>query len=327
MLRILLPSFLLPFFVICCISSTYGQVDSTLLQISVNWKKGERRQYVQDYIKRTWNRDSLESHQQYKTLISFEVLDSTVNGYLIAYKIDSVLYDNIQPEQTVASYISTILNQMVYQFRTNEHGEFLDLENWEALQDQFIDLIERNLAAEGEVLSVEKRQTRDMLYSLVDSKEQLEDLLLRRVLCLFNSYGKAYRDDQWYEYDDELPNPYQGSELTAYGQWKAWQDKKGRLRYKDERITDEDDGQYYLLDMLTHMLEQMNLPIGERIRQKQALRQDMGDFTYSIADFNDLTFQKDSGWVASGAYKRILMTVYLNTKTVREEYRRFQLLR
>ena len=75
------------------------------------------------------------------------------------------------------------------------------------------------------------------------------------------------------------------------------------------------------------MYNQMEIPYFERYQQQEELAADIHNLTFTIADDDYLIFQKSSGWVEEGAFKRVLTVIYRDTKFVQEEHRRFQFLK
>lgn len=167
------------------------------------WKKGEERKLK---ITQTKSSGSSESDMKSTTSMSYialvSVLDATEEGYKIKWKFE-------QPELQNAGRITDvsgvpIFDGMEFIFSTFEGGMFQELENWEAVRDNYKNLMLlsiKDTANDGFKLAMEKTM------GLFSTREQVENSLINEIQLYHALYGLEFSRTP-VKGQTILPNPY-----------------------------------------------------------------------------------------------------------------------
>ncbi len=110
----------------------FGQNDSLSVQFVAYWDLGDSYDYRITKIKKTFDNKETISSDSTTYFGTFTVIDSTANEYLINWKYKANFTDLPLEYSELLNNNNIVLD---FKYKTNEFGEFLELENWQEVAE------------------------------------------------------------------------------------------------------------------------------------------------------------------------------------------------
>ncbi|MBL0340790.1 MAG: hypothetical protein IPP71_07650 [Bacteroidetes bacterium] len=194
-------------FIFGFVGISFCQTDTSNVSFVAYWSKGEQHKFRVSKIKKQWKGDEITKNDTILYDVKFEVLDSTATSYKIKWSYENDLTNiyNLPPEilEKFAKYQFT---EVIYS--TTEMGEFVGIENWEAIgkmmKDLFTDLAQYQ-ELEKKLNANELQKAMDSFISVYSSKQGVEQLVFKELQTFHFPFGVAFSFKEPIEYEEELP--------------------------------------------------------------------------------------------------------------------------
>ncbi|MCW5519770.1 hypothetical protein J1N09_07960 [Aureitalea sp. L0-47] len=194
---------------------SYGQdhpiestpADSTeLVPFVAYWSIGDSFEFNMRKIEIRWEDDILVKSDTLSRKIQFEVIDSTETMYKVKWrfkrpKIDEGIAKNLFKTLTKEDLYTTVI------YTTNELGEFIGVENWEAIRKNMLEDMELTMRRKfGKYMGSEEDIENAMkpFREAYSTKEGIEELALKELFYFHFPMGYEYEVDETYEYEEFL---------------------------------------------------------------------------------------------------------------------------
>lgn len=234
----------------------FSQTDSTQIPFVAYWSVRDNYDYFVTKIRKSWNGDELENKDSTTYFSTFSVIDSTENSYRIKW-INKSNLGIIPPE--FADLLNNNATTIEYIYRTNELGEFEELENWQELSDFLIsytnELIVLALKNNSQTSKDQLQKALQPFLSIYKTREGIESIVLKELTYFHFPFGALLNSNEVLEYEDQIPNIL--GEGTMRGDSKIYFDhvdlENGFCSFTYEMKINEEDALEMLFDLLTKM--------------------------------------------------------------------------
>ena len=196
---------------------SFSQTDTTEIPFVAYWAKGDSFEFKVTKVKNQWKEGQLTEADTATYYARFKVLDSTETSYRISWKYD---FDMSRSLNIPAVLMDRILGykSMDVLYTTTETGQFVGVENWEEIRDQtlgmFKDLLSVLEEESGKNVG-EIQKAIAPLISVFESKEAIEQIILKELQYFHFPFGFALVVADTLEYEERLPNMFGGSPIPA----------------------------------------------------------------------------------------------------------------
>lgn len=193
-------------------SSAFAQInmeDSTV-QVITYWDKGEQQNYTISTEKIKIQGTDTISREFVSYDVEITVLDETEDSYAIQWLYKNVETSNTEP---IIQKVLGVSEDTKVIFKTNELGEFIEVENWEEIRDHIqkgMDIVKEEFKSIPE-LDVLFQET-EARYS---SKEAIEAGAIQEIQQYHTFHGAAYQLGEVYEAQLKVPNLLGSEPLDA----------------------------------------------------------------------------------------------------------------
>ncbi len=204
------------------ISFCLAQTDSTKIAFVAYWSKGDSYDYIVTKIKKNWSGDELAKTDSSTYFANFSVIDSTETEYKIRWKYKSN-FINLPVEFSSLLNNNSVFLEFIY--RTNEFGEFLEVENWkeisEIMKKSFNLAIEKVKMEKPDIDITRLNKAMDPFLSIFTSKEGIESLVLKELQYFHFPLGIEFETSQPIIYEEEFENligekPLRGDAVISF---------------------------------------------------------------------------------------------------------------
>src|SRR5688572_9828202 len=176
--------------------------DSTATVVTY-WEKGDILKFSLLQKKEKYKDARLVSDGSSTSTIIITVIDATDKSYTLNWKCDQIKVNDAGAMDTFSLRLIQIIEGINFTYKASELGEFQELLNWEEVRDFVHQLIDK--------LGQQSKNT-DISSALIetkkifDSKESIEQIILRDVQLLHTLYGGEYKLNEKISSETELPN-------------------------------------------------------------------------------------------------------------------------
>ncbi len=185
----------------------FGQTDSTKIAFVAYWSKGDSYDYVITKINKKWSGDELAKIDSNTYFANFSVIDSTETEYKIRWRYKSN-FTNLPMEFSSLLNNNSVFLEFIY--KTNEVGEFLEVENWKEISELMktsFDLAIEKVKLENPDIDISRlNKAMDPFLSIYTSKEGIESLVLKELQYFHFPLGIEFETSQPIIYEEEFEN-------------------------------------------------------------------------------------------------------------------------
>lgn len=184
-----------------------AQNDSTKVAFIAYWSKGDSYDFLITKINKKWDGSQLVKNDSTSYFANFSVIDSTESEYKIQWKYKEN-FTNLPVE------FGDLLNQnsvvLDFIYKTNEFGEFLEVENWQEIADLMKkstdDLFNKLFVEKPGLDQTKLKNTVAPLINIYTSKEGIESLVLKELQYFHFPLGIEIETAQPLHYEEEFEN-------------------------------------------------------------------------------------------------------------------------
>lgn len=200
----------------------FAQTDSTKVAFVAYWSKGDSYDYVVTKIKKSWTGGELANTDSSTYFANFSVIDSTETEYKIRWKYKSN-FTNLPVEFSSMLNNNSVFLEFIY--KTNEVGEFLEVENWKEISEimklSFNSAIEKVKLEKPDIDLARLNKAMDPFLSIYASKEGIESLVLKELQYFHFPLGIEFETSHPIIYEEEFENligenPLRGDAIISF---------------------------------------------------------------------------------------------------------------
>jgi hypothetical protein len=183
--------------------------DSTA-QVIAYWDKNETQTYIISNEKIKIQAGDTISREFSKYEVDITIQDSTENGYLINWFYRDYI---VETDNELIKKISTLIEDMNVQIKTDVLGTFIEVVNWEEIRDFTIKGMSLLKDELKDIPNIEKVITQ--LESMYNSKQAIENSAINEIMQFHYFHGLKYKLWEDYSYDHKLINMLGGEPLDS----------------------------------------------------------------------------------------------------------------
>jgi len=183
--------------------------DSTS-QVIAYWDKNEKQTYTISNEKLKIQGGDTISRAFFKYEVDITIQDSTENGYLINWLYRDYI---VETDNELIKKLSSIIEDMNVQIRTDDLGTFVEVVNWEEIRDFIVkgtSMIKDELK---EIPNIDRVITQ--LENMYNSKQAIEASAINDILQFLYFHGLKYKLWEDYSYDNKVANMFGGEPFDA----------------------------------------------------------------------------------------------------------------
>ncbi|NJM24839.1 MAG: hypothetical protein HC859_04280 [Bacteroidia bacterium] len=208
----------IPVAILCSLSVLgFAQADSTSIPFVAYWSKGDTYTFRVTKLKKQWRSDQQTKDDSSSYTASFLVMDSTESSYRIKWSFKmNVIADFGLPAEARQMLSKYENNEIIY--RTNELGEFVEIENWEALSKDMRDMYREVIDMIAKDRKVDKQLLNSTMQPFIEafqSKEAVEQLAFKELQLFHFPFGVEFNVSDTLQYEEELPNMFGGAPIKG----------------------------------------------------------------------------------------------------------------
>lgn len=285
----------------CCQQIHAQEIDS--IAVIAYWNIGEKQAYELTKKEKTIKDGKVSKNEESKVYISFEVLDSAENNYLLKYKNDSIYVSDLNKNtKAYKDGIEQVLGSVEYHFLTDEYGEFESLQNWEEVRDKILALVKLNISTNKSKAKDEDKKAYEALISFLEDKAFLQNYLLKDIQVLFNDHGYVYAVGDTLKYEEELSMPFGNKIIPANGTFVVeYNEDSNEAIYNTYIKIDPEVGKKAILEVLASLYDKLDLNDQGNMDK---FAEETKDATMDIEIKSVVTYDLVSGWVKESFYQR-----------------------
>ncbi len=266
------------------------------------WQEGEQQVYKRTQIRKEWKNGEVSREEERSLWVSFTILEESSQHYLVRYQIDSLAPAHgetlLSESDRLAEMISS---QLVYEFTTDETGEFQELKNWKEIRDKSSTVLDAVFASNEGLSSKEKNAAKALFKQMMGSQEQVAGILNKELTSLFQFYGYLYPVDDTLRFEDQLPNPFGGDPFPASSALiLAYEEGNTQLKFHYTMAIDPEKGAEALKQMIVKMAGSMEKS------KKATMMAELDKLAYTIEDETSLWYDAETGWALNSQYQRVI---------------------
>lgn len=197
---------------ITLLTNAFGQIsmeDSTVKVIAY-WELHENQTYVisNDKLKIQAGDTISRDFTQYE--VDITVLDSTENEYLLNWYYHDY---QVESDNEMIMKLSSIIQNLNIQIKTDELGTFIEVVNWEDIRDY---ILKGTSMLKHELKDIPNMDEVVNIYeNIYGSKEAIEAGAINEIIQLYYFHGLNYKLWEEQNYETQLPNMYGGEPFDA----------------------------------------------------------------------------------------------------------------
>jgi hypothetical protein len=259
----------------------FAQIDSTNIAFVAYWEEGDTYDYKITKTKQKWKKSELIENNVQSYQIKFFVLKSTPTSYTIKWTYENDLGSNLNLSKDILKKLSKYNNIDII-YKTSETGVFQEIVNWKEVsklyKNMFDDII--NSYAQGEKAK-ELREALTPLKNIYNSKEGVEQLILKEIQYFHFPMGLEFETKEIIEFEDEIPNMLGGSPIKADAKlfFEKVDTDESFCVFKHQMTLDKDD----TMRVLGEVFAKMNL-------KDKEVEKAVKDAVFSIEDKNTFEY-------------------------------------
>lgn len=181
----------------------FGQNDSLSVQFVAYWDLGDSYDYRITKIKKTFDNKETISSDSTTYFGTFTVIDSTANEYLINWKYKANFTDLPLEYSELLNNNNIVLD---FKYKTNEFGEFLELENWQEVAETIRSNFDSGKAVKMNYTNDASSVLIQSIYDDFLTKEAIEELALEELQLIHFPFGSEIDPNEPLVYENEFSN-------------------------------------------------------------------------------------------------------------------------
>lgn len=192
------------------------QIDTTTVPFVAYWGKGDSYNFKVTKIKERWKGGEQTKYDSSSYVVNFLVMDSTATSYTIKWSYETQLTQLNIPTELLEKFAKYNMTEVIY--RTSELGEFLAIENWEAISEMMTGLLTdmvEVLAADKGVDKTILEKSMQSIISIYSSQQGIEQLVFNELQYFHFPFGLEYTVDEPILYEEQLPNMFGGAPIRG----------------------------------------------------------------------------------------------------------------
>ena len=282
----------------------FGLIDVSpnhAIEVVPHWKKGEtfRLEVARARVKSADGKSTITGKT--RTDFTIEVLSATDDGYLVGWTAGETKFDSpSQAEHSFLRQVVNLMNGLQIILEIDSHGAIRGVQNWKELRATALKALDA--LATTEDLQKEKpdkalmSSLRAQWESMLGSKEQVEELCTREAKVYFMVLGRAYADNEAYEYEDLLPNPLGGDAFPTHARMalKTFDKQASRAVITWSQTADPKQ----VARILESMMKEMSARLGKKPLDGELPK------AISMEDNAEIVVDVDTGWVRTLTHAR-----------------------
>jgi len=282
----------------------FGLIDVSpnhAIEVVPHWKKGEtfRLEVARARVKSADGKSTITGKT--RTDFTIEVLSATDDGYLVGWTAGETKFDSpSQAEHSFLRQVVNLMNGLQIILEIDSHGAIRGVQNWKELRATALKALDA--LATTEDLQKEKPEKalmsslRAQWESMLGSKEQVEELCTREAKVYFMVLGRAYADNEAYEYEDLLPNPLGGDAFPTHARMalKTFDKQASRAVITWSQTADPKQ----VARILESMMKEMSARLGKKPLDGELPK------AISMEDNAEIVVDVDTGWVRTLTHAR-----------------------
>ena len=240
-----------------------GQIniaDSTA-QVIGYWDNNEKQTYIISNEKLKIQGSDTISRDFYKNEVVITIQDSTENGYSINWFYCNYI---VETDNLLIKKLSSLIEDMNVQIKTDDLGTFLEVVNWEEIRDFIIKGTSMLKVELKDIPNIDKVITQ--LENMYNSKQAIESSAINEILQFHYFHGLKYKLWEDYAYDYKLGNLFGGEPFDAKVNY--WLDEinydDNNAIYRMHQSVDSVQLTNETFNYLTKMAETMHTPAPKR---------------------------------------------------------------
>ncbi len=176
---------------LCSVVLVRAEGPEALVTIKGSWAKSSTKNFeITRCREKSNSKDGMFLHQCSTTLVKVTIKDSTQSGYVIDwYYTDITLDDSYKNTDAVTKYILQITKGMTIEFSTDSTGMFEQILNWDAIKNFMTARADSMTARFGGANAQAVYDLHAKLITLINSKDQMQNVLLQDIQLYFSLYG------------------------------------------------------------------------------------------------------------------------------------------
>ena len=186
---------------------------------TINWKEGEKVQYVIGKSKHFTDAGSVARASTTYTNFEITVLKKYEHSYLISWLVEDT---SVAGANAFELKFLNLMQGVRLEYEISNSGELLNIANLSDVQNEMFDVISqiiKAMIASGEMGEQQAKIFEQHLRGLYESGEQLEQLISRDIRMYFLAHGFEHSLDEHIKYKEDLHNPYGGSAFPTSGKF------------------------------------------------------------------------------------------------------------
>lgn len=183
--------------------------DSTT-QVIGYWDRNEKQTYLISNEKLKIQDGDTISREFTKYEVDITITDSTENGYLINWFYRDYV---VETENELIRKLSSIIEDMNVQIKTDDLGTFVEIVNWEDIRDFIIKGTSMLKDELKDIPNIDKVITQ--MENMYNSKQAIEASAINEILQFHYFHGLKYKLWEDYSYDNKLANMFGGDPFDA----------------------------------------------------------------------------------------------------------------
>jgi len=197
-----------------------GQTKTDSIPFIAYWAAGDSHNFTITKIKQQWQEDNLIKNDSTSFQASFTVLDSSDIGYRIKWAYDIDLSQFANSADSTSNLIKSIAKDMIMEatYRTNEIGQFVELENLEEIKNRTLSIyrtISEYIEKSGKMSAEQSEKMQLTLNKIFSSKELVEQMVAKDIILFHSPFGFQYPVTDTLRYEDKIANLFGGPALQA----------------------------------------------------------------------------------------------------------------
>ncbi|MBK7376256.1 MAG: hypothetical protein IPJ02_12040 [Chitinophagaceae bacterium] len=274
-------------------SHAQNRITDTTATCIAFWENKETHVYHITHIKEKSESGKTKTKAEASYEAHIKIIDSTADGFTVEW-----VYKNFtapgQPE-TVLSSLNTLMEGLKVVYKTDDVGSFSELLNWQEIRDFSIGNYE--LAIKNKNQDKEFVAALNQVKAIFQSKENIENLLIKEVRLFHSPYGMEY-STQGMVTETKLPNALGGEPFPATITFRAEEINKDNDHCKV--IMNQEIDKRKAGPIIAAMLKKLS---PSPIRDEETMRKQVKDM--EISDLNEFTYAISSGWLKKIRFKRV----------------------
>lgn len=289
---------LILFFLLAYALTSAQEEKATPLAVEPHWQVGDKKllEIVQGKLK-YHDGQMVPSDQVKLSMIEIEVLEERLLGYHIRWTVREAKMIGASNPLELSHLLSSGPGTKL-EFYTDRLGGFLQLSNWEEIQQSLVQKLDAIFPMlRSRLPEAEAKEIIDLLTSLAADWEKIEPFLLKEIQLFHRPYGYWLIPNETFQSEGAIDNPW-GSPVpaTLSVRWEEPEEKHTEAFVQlVQRIDMNKKDARRLLDQVMERLEMTKEGSDDSEENDQPIQ---------LLDSSNYVYNLKSGWLESSVYRR-----------------------